>query len=123
MLIYKEKGNREETMQSVTFDVNLLSRPTKLIKAIVDFEDDIDAGIWLGKRALNEGKALFGFTYVPGADLWHWALMINGTIYQLSEMDSHSNCIFKKSTSETTKNSFQWSKLSLKTSKSDQKVN
>ena len=84
-------------MQSASFDAANLN-PIKCLgnitKAILDIPHNLDEGIWLGKRTLAQGKLPIGISFSPGFSLWHWAVMINGTVYQLCDKDTNENCVY-----------------------------
>jgi hypothetical protein len=93
VLVYIGKQNLRESIQSLSFDlanVNPIKMVTGVIKGIYDAEIDIDKGIWVGKRCL--GDLPIGLTFIPELDFYHWAIMVNGVIYQVVNKDQNGEC-------------------------------
>ena len=58
-------------------DVNPLRWPRAVVTSIQRITLDTTEGVWIGR---NGGV---GFTFSPGGDLAHWAVSINGEIYEI----------------------------------------
>ncbi|CAF2399563.1 unnamed protein product [Rotaria sp. Silwood2] len=89
-IAYGMKGDEDETKHSLEFDLTSLN-PLRMIKSvgmgIVNMTNDLDKGIWIGRRSL--GDQPLSFSLLPGTDAFHWSIQINGTIYQLLKTNQH----------------------------------
>eukprot|EP01006_Ploeotia_vitrea_P024857 TRINITY_DN57656_c0_g1_i1.p1 TRINITY_DN57656_c0_g1~~TRINITY_DN57656_c0_g1_i1.p1 ORF type:complete len:191 (+),score=22.07 TRINITY_DN57656_c0_g1_i1:115-687(+) len=71
--------------KSFNYDFSAALNPAKAIGNVArDVEyclSDTDKGIWLGKKDL--GNSHVGLSLSAGVDVWHWALLIDGYLYEL----------------------------------------
>lgn len=122
-LVYTAKGNTTEAKYSFGEATNLdnlnpLKTPYNTVKGIRNTLSDYDKGIWIGKRGLGGGIAP-KLSISPGIDISHWAILINGRVYQLG-LESKSKLFCASTDSESEIYSFDWTltnKSSSKTSK------
>jgi hypothetical protein len=56
-------------------------------KSIASLGFKYEKGIWIGTRPLAKGNVMIGTSISPGADICHYALMCDGIIYHLNDMD------------------------------------
>ena len=73
------------------FDVavlNPLTWPRRMINNIDAALHEQNQGIWLGKTSL--GGYGVGMTVAPGFDLFHWAILIDGTLFEI-QVDNMKN--------------------------------
>jgi hypothetical protein len=106
-IVYKAKGDKEEVINSFTFDIanlNPFRLVTRLSKAWEDYGHSYDEGIWIGKRSL--GKCLFGVSVFPKYDAWHYAIMIQGIVYHIQ--GTKEEIKIEISDDLNLKKSFQW---------------
>jgi hypothetical protein len=70
---------------SLHFDLTNLINPIKWIsepfRHIVGAFKDYNKNIWIGKRSLGEWG--IGFSLIPGYEAYHYAIMIDGVVYQI----------------------------------------
>ena len=84
-VVYAANGDTDEAYHSVILDLadlNPLRIPRNLVHGIASVTNDLDKGVWIGKRPI--AKQLIGLNISPGVDGYHWCIQINGVIYQLS---------------------------------------
>lgn len=77
-----------------------------IARGFAALKGDLEEGIWIGKRPLG-GSAL-GVTFSPGADLMHWAVMINHVIFEVLGGDEDGICIYNVSTCDKLRQKFHW---------------
>ncbi len=87
MGVYAARGNEGESRFSASEfysldNLNPVRAVTNLIRHTTSVNADYQRGIWIGKRGLASGL-LPKFSFSPGVDFAHWAILINGTCYQL----------------------------------------
>jgi hypothetical protein len=99
---------------SLHFDLTNLINPIKWVsepfRHIVGAIKDYDKNIWIGKRSLGEWG--FGFSLIPGFEAYHYAIMIDGDVYQLdvNKKDFWLEAVI--SSDRRVINSFQWYPIS-----------
>ncbi|CAF1355701.1 unnamed protein product [Adineta steineri] len=110
-------GDADEAKYSWEMDVadlNPLRMPRNMINGIINSQYDLAEGIWIGKRSLSDQP--FSLTFVPGSDVYHWCIQIDGIIYELggskqrveiSIISEHNNPTKYKSHCKR----FSWTKL------------
>jgi hypothetical protein len=106
-IVYKAKGDKEEVINSFTFDIanlNPFRLVTRLSKAWHDLSEPYDTGTWIGKRSLS--KCLFGVSVFPKYDAWHYAVMIQGIVYHIQ--GTKKEIKIEISDDLNLKKSFQW---------------
>ena len=100
------RKDTEEFIYSLTFDVsNLFQRrfSYELLTACTSFKATYNEAIWIGRRSL---KLSFGFSTRVKYDIWHYAIMINGTVYHLQGDKTIINV--EQSNEVKLKKQFQW---------------
>ena len=119
--IKKKQGKEDEANQSFHRDfanLNPIRSVTNMVRDTVASFGNKEEGIWIGKKGLRNKP--FGLTLSPGIDMYHWAIMIRGTVYQLRRnLQEHNKTNVGISTDERLKNSYHWfmyrkSNLSIK---------
>ena len=68
-------------------EFNPLKKVANLSRSIMSFFRSYNKGVWIGKRTLGSGYIPVGLSFVPKIDLQHWAVTVEGTIYQVSLND------------------------------------
>jgi len=119
---YGLAGDEDEAKHSFEMDpadLNPLRMPRNVANALHDSAYDVDEGIWIGKRTLDDQP--FGLTFSPGADIHHWCIQIDGVIYELGGSKRQINIkIISEDDSPTTYKShckrFSWTMLQKKSS-------
>ncbi|CAF3793341.1 unnamed protein product [Adineta steineri] len=97
------------------FDIgvlNPLTWPRRIIINSISALSDREKGIWLGKKSLNNFG--IGWTLAPGFDLFHWAIMINGHLYEVTvDENKHAKANGKFITTKDRDyiNKFKWIRL------------
>jgi hypothetical protein len=101
---------KKEDAGSLHFDLTNLINPIKWVsepfRHIMGAIKDYDKNIWIGRRSL--GAWGFGFSLIPGVEAYHYAIMIDGLVYQL---DVNKKRFWLKTDISSDKlviNSFQW---------------
>ncbi|CAF0908947.1 unnamed protein product [Adineta steineri] len=100
-VVYAAKGDVYEAKHSVAMDLadlNPLRIPKNLAHGIASVTNDLDSGVWIGRRPIG-GQPL-GLNISPGIDGTHWCIQINGVIYQLGVNKDHKIKIRISSTNE-----------------------
>ena len=78
------------------------------INACSDIGSKYDEGIWIGKRAL--AYSCFGFNLKMKFDVWHYAIMIDGVVYEiLKDNKEPEKMMLKVSGEVSVKKEFKWS--------------
>ena len=85
--------------------INPVKQVTGIAKSVVSMTKDYSEGIWIGRRAVLEGNLAIGTSLSPGIDGLHWAVMINGQIYQVNEIGTATSVKLKI---DTNWNGFEW---------------
>ena len=83
-VVYAATGDAHEARHSVTLDLadlNPLRIPKNLAHGIANATNDLNKGVWIGKRPIANQP--FGLNISPGVDGYHWCIQVNGVIYQL----------------------------------------
>ena len=83
-IVYAAAGDKDEAYHSVILDLadlNPLRIPRNLAHGIASVTNDLEKGVWIGKRPI--ARQLVGLNISPGVDGYHWCIQINGIIYQL----------------------------------------
>ncbi|CAF1462472.1 unnamed protein product [Adineta steineri] len=96
------------------FDIGILNPvtwPRRIINNTVAALSDQKEGIWLGKRSLSDSGV--GWTLAPGFDLFHWAIMINGQVYELALNEENKKAAHRFDTTNDQDhiNKFHWIRL------------
>ena len=83
--VYYAKGNKQEVKNSCNFDLsselNIIKKGANIGKGIAACTTNYSKGIWIGRRPL--GYSPVKITGIPNYSLEHWAVMINGRIYEV----------------------------------------
>ena len=111
-----DKENYQQfVLMSKYFDIgviNPLTWPRRIVNHIVSALSDKKKGIWLGKKSLkNLG---IGCTVAPGFDLFHWAIIIDGHLYEVTadeKENAKANGEFKTTNDLRYINQFDWTRL------------
>ena len=107
--IIASQGAREDSEYIRRFDVadlNPIKNIGDLTRHIIGATKDYDEGIWLGKRPLAGQH--FGMSIVPGVDLYHYAIMINGWLYHVQSDDQGVTFRVDIECSESMIRTFTW---------------
>jgi len=97
------------------FDVSVLNPitwPRRIITNTVSALCDQDTGIWLGKKSLKNSG--IGLTIAPGFDLLHWAIMIDGHLYEIAVDEksvSKATGVYHHTTDKDCIKQFKWTRL------------
>ncbi|CAF4679032.1 unnamed protein product, partial [Rotaria sp. Silwood2] len=97
------------------FDIgvlNPLTWPRRIIVNTVSAFSDQKEGIWLGKKSLKNSR--IGCTVAPGFDLFHWSIMINGHLYEITVDEKESakaNGAYNTTEDQDYINRFEWIRL------------
>jgi hypothetical protein len=91
--------------------INPLTWPRRIINNTVAALSDKKEGIWLGKKSLADYR--IGLTIAPGFDAFHWAIMIDGHLYELTLDGKNPKECHKFNTTEDQDhiNKFHWIRL------------
>jgi hypothetical protein len=82
--VYEALGDHDEAAHSREVDLADLNPHhvyRHLTNELLSWNSSLDKNIWIGKRTL--GNQPFGVTFVPGSDIYHWCIQIDGVIYEL----------------------------------------
>lgn len=86
-------------------DINPLRNATNIIRHTVALTASYEEGIWIGKRLL--GASPFSVSLSIGADVYHWAIMIDGTFFHvIGKKDNQLQIEITQK--ESTRISFVW---------------
>ena len=64
-------------------EINPIKKVVNIGKSVASFTTNYDTGIWVGKRPLASGNAMVSLSVSPNYSVEHWAIMINGTVYEV----------------------------------------
>lgn len=106
---------KKEAASALHFDLTNIINPIKWIsepyRHIVGAIKDYDKNIWMGRRSLNEVG--LGFSLIPGVEAYHYAIMIDGTVYQI-DVWKKSELKVNISRDKSMIDTFQWYPVSGK---------
>jgi hypothetical protein len=95
---------------SLQFDVaNLMPQRIyhNLKRSISYLDKDLAKGVWLGKRTLSISP--FGLSTRPGIDVFHWAVLIDGHLFQVGKNNEDKKKIrIEVTPDELEINTFKW---------------
>jgi hypothetical protein len=116
----------EEASSHLHFDpinmVNPIKWVSEPVRHIIGACKDYDEGIWIGKRSL--GKHGIAFTNGPGIDVYHYAIMIDGTVFHIQGTKEEKHVFYVEiSDHRLLKNSFVWYPTSSKKCKNQRGSN
>ena len=84
---YAAAGNSAEATSSLNVDIaaeiNPIKRVTNVTKGIIAMGTSYAKGIWIGRAALGSGAAVLSCSLGPNYSVEHWAILINGTVYEV----------------------------------------
>lgn len=103
------------TGEKVNIDVAAVVNPLRAVHNTVQMVQssvaDKSSHVWVGRRCLGDGNFL-GLSFSPGADVYHWAIAIEGFIY---EIDVHATNSWHISRNERVESdsgkSFEWFRI------------
>ncbi len=106
---------KKEAASSIHFDLTNIINPIKWVsepyRHIVGAFKDYNKNIWMGRRSLNEYG--LGFSLIPGVEAYHYAIMIDGVVYQI-DVTKKTSLRVDISSEKSMINSFQWYPVSGK---------
>ena len=113
-ITYGCRGEKNEVRHALTFDLSNLNPFiywNSFTKAVSDLNSKYDEGIWIGKRAL--ARSIIGFNLKMKFDFWHYAIMIDGVVYEILKDDKddkeQKKMKLKISEEVSVKKEFKWS--------------
>mmetsp|Transcript_29372 Transcript_29372/g.84090 ORF Transcript_29372/g.84090 Transcript_29372/m.84090 type:complete len:190 (-) Transcript_29372:126-695(-) len=72
--------------EKVNIDAAAILNPARAVHNVVQMvqsdNSDKTSHAWIGRRCLGDGNCI-GMTLSPGVDLYHWAVAIEGYIYEI----------------------------------------
>lgn len=98
-----------EKLRDVAFWLNPLKKVTAVARTIAAYSSDRRKHVWIGKRTLSSGYVPVGLNIAPGLDLYHYAIMIRGIVYQISGRTASGYCqVDIDDADEVDMDSFDW---------------
>ena len=88
--------------------INPVRQATNLYRGCKNMTTDYGTGIWIGRAGVGDGKCFISCSLNPGVSAEHWAIMINGTIYEVVGKDTETRM---KVASKRNTSGLQWTLL------------